>query len=88
LRLNNGWNPQFGGAILLILFPEAVGCILLSGFNQFVKRHLLFPKSLHVLLDHVGNSAQHPAGFTIFAQLALLRLFIMLILTNLPIILS
>jgi len=79
LWFNNSQNPQFGCAVLLISFTEVIGCVHPSRLCQFVKLHLLLLKYLHALLDHFGYCAHHPAGFAIFAQLALLCLFIILI---------
>jgi hypothetical protein len=86
LRLNDYLNPEFRCAVLLILFTEVVGCILPSGLSQFVDLHLLLPKRLHVLLYRFGDCAHHPARFIIFAQLALLSLFIILVFPILPIV--
>jgi len=86
LRLNECWNRQFGYAALLISFMEVLGCILPSRLCQLVKLHLLLPKPLDVLLHRFGDCAHHPAGFVIFAQLALLCLFIILIFPILPIV--
>jgi hypothetical protein len=86
LRLDNGWNTQFSGAVLLISFREVVGCILPSQLSQFVELHLLLPKSLHVLLERCGDCAHHPAGFVIFAQIALLSIFIILLFPIVPIV--
>jgi len=46
----------------------------------------LVPNPLHALLYHFGDCAHHQAGFVIFAQLALLSLFIILIFPILPIV--
>jgi hypothetical protein len=86
LRLDDCRNPQFQCALLLISFTEVVGCILSSRLSEFVELHLLLPKPLHALLYCFGDSAHHPAGFVIFAQLALLSLFIRLIFPILPIV--
>jgi hypothetical protein len=56
------------------------------GLSQFVELHLLLPKPLHPLLYPLGDCAHQPPGFIIFAQLALLSLFIMLIFPMLPIV--
>jgi len=77
-------NPHFGCAVLLISFTEVVGCILPSRLSQFVELHLLLPKPLNVLLYRFSDCAHHPAGFVIFAQLALLSLFIILIFPIFP----
>jgi len=66
------------------LIYRSVGCMLPSRLCQLVKLHLLLSKSLHALLHRVGDCAHHPAGFVIFAQLALLCLFINLIFPILP----
>jgi len=84
-RLNDGRNYQFRCAILLSSFTEVVGYIITSQLYQFVKLHLLLLKPLHSLLDPFGDCAHHPARFAIFAQLALLCLFI-LICSILPIV--
>jgi hypothetical protein len=62
------------------------GCILPPWLSQFVELHLLLPKFLHKLLDRFGDCSHHPAGFVIFAQLALLSLFVILIFPILPIV--
>jgi len=85
-RLNDWRNPQFRCAKLHISFTEVVGCILPARFSQFVRLHLLLSKPLHVLLYRFGDCANHPAGFVLFAQLALLSLYIRLILLFLPIV--
>src|SRR5258705_389746 len=79
LWLNDIWNPQLGGAVLLVSFTEVVGCILPSRLSQFVELHLLPQKPLHALLDRFGDCTHHLARFVIFAQIALLSLFIILI---------
>jgi len=56
------------------------GCVNWSSFI------CVWSKPLHALLYHVGVRAYHPAGFIIFAQLALLCLFIILIFRILPIV--
>jgi len=86
LGLNDGRNPQSRCAVLLICFTEVVGCILPSHLCQFVQLHLLLPKPLHAMLCHFADCAHHPAGFVIFAQLALLCPFIILIFPILPIV--
>jgi hypothetical protein len=86
LRLNDGRNPQFGGAVLLISFTKVVGCILPSRLSQFIEIHLFLPKPLHALLDSFGDCVHHPAGFVIFTQIALLSLFIIFLFPILPII--
>jgi len=75
---NDYQNRSFRCAILIISFTEVVGCVLPPQLCQFLKLHILQPKPLHVLLYHCGDCAHHPAGFVIFAQLALLGLFITL----------
>ena len=79
LQLNDGRNPQFRWAILLISSTDVVVCILLSWLGQFVKLHLLLAKSLYAPLYHFGDCSHHPAGFVIFTHLAQLYLFIILI---------
>ena len=86
MRLNNRRNPQFECAVLLISFTEVVCCILPSRLGQFVELHLLPPKPLHALLYCFGDCAHYPAGFIVFAQLALLSIFIILIFPILPIV--
>jgi len=86
LRLDDGRNPQLGGAVLFISFTEVVGCILSFRLGQLVEVHLLLPKSLHALLDRFGDCAHHPAGFVILAQIALLSLFIIFFFPILPIV--
>jgi len=86
LWLNDGQNPHFGCAILLIYFPKVVDGILPSQLCQFIKLHLLLPRSLHPLLYRFGDCAHRPAELVIFAQHALLSLFIILISPILPIV--
>jgi len=76
LQLIDSRNSHCRCAVLLISFTEVVGSILPSQLCQFVKLHLLLRKPLHALQYHFGDCAHHPAGFIIFAQLALLCLFI------------
>jgi len=78
LRLNEGHNHHFGGAVPLISYREVVGCILPSRLSQFVELHLPRLKPLYQLLDRFGDCTYHPAGFVIFAPLALLSLLIIL----------
>jgi len=79
-------NPKRGCAALLISFMDVADCVLPSRLCQFVKFHQLLPISLHVLWYWIGDCAHHPAGIVIFAQLALVCLFIILILPILPIV--
>ena len=76
LGLNDCWNVQFGHSVLLICFAEVVGCVPPSWLCQFVKLHLLLAKPLHAALYWFGDCADHPAGFVIFAQLALLCIIV------------
>jgi hypothetical protein len=82
--MNDCQNPQCGGALLLTLFTEVVGCILLSRLSQFVELYLLLLKSVHALQYRFSDFAHHSAGFVIFAQLVLLSLFIIVIFPILP----
>jgi len=63
---------------------KSIGCVPPSWWCQFVKLQLSQPKPLHVLLYCFEYCAHRPAGFVIFAQLALLYVFIILIFTILP----
>ena len=54
--------------------------------ESIVELHLLLPKPLRAPLYHFVDCAHHPAGFVIFAQLALLSLFIILIFPSFPIV--
>jgi len=73
---DNCRNIQFGYDIFLIFFTEVIGHVPQSRLCQFVKLHLLVPKSLHALLYRFRYSAHHPAGFIIFAQCVQLCIFI------------
>jgi len=84
LQFNNCRNHWFRCHLLLISFMWVVGCVPPSQLCQFVKLRPLLPKPRHPLLYRDGDSAHHPAGFVIFAQLALLCLFFILIFPILP----
>jgi len=84
LQLKHSRNPQCWCAVLHISFTKVIGWILASRLWLFVKLHLLLTEPLPALLRHVGECAHHPARFVIFAQLALLCLFIILIFPILP----
>ena len=86
LRFNNSQNPQFGCAVLLLSLTEVFGCVPPSRMCQFVKLYLLLLEPLHAMLDHFRYCAHHPAGLVIFAQLAQLCLFIILIFPIIPIV--
>jgi len=86
LQIHDCQNPQFGCDVLLISFTEVIGCVPPSRLSQFVKPRPLLPKTLHALQYHFGYCVHHLAGFVIFAQLALLCLFIILIFPILPIV--
>jgi len=88
LGLNHRCNLQFGGSVNLVPLTGVIGNIFPAWLYQFMKLHLLLPETLHPVLDHGGNCVHHPAGFIIFAQLARLCIFIViiLILPTLPII--
>jgi len=70
------WNLQIGCSVLLIFLVEVVCRIPPSWLCQLVKLHLRLPKPLHVALNRFGYCAHHPAGFVIFAQLALLWIIV------------
>jgi len=57
-----------------------------SWLSQFLELHSHLSKPLHALLVRFGDCVHHPAGFVIFAQLALLSLFFILILPIHPIV--
>jgi len=84
VQFNDCQYHQIGCAVLRISFPEVVSCVPPSRLCEFVKLHLLLPKPLNALLYRFGDCAHHPAGLIIFAQLALLCLFIILIFPILP----
>jgi len=86
LQLNYCLNPQFRCAILRISFRAVVSCVLPTRLCQFVKLYLLLLKPLQALWYHSGDCANDPAGFVIFAQLAMLCLFIIFIFPSLPIV--
>ena len=78
-ELNHCRDLQFSYHILFIPFTEVVCGVLPSRGFQFVPPHQLLPKSLDVVLNHFGNSALHPARFVIFAQLAPLCIWIIVL---------
>ena len=80
LRLNNSRNLQLGCPILLIPLTEVVGCVSPRWLCQFVKLHLRLPKMLPEILYCFRDFAYHPAGLVIIAQLAPLRIFLVIIL--------
>jgi len=86
LLLNDCRNLQSRFAVLLISFMEVIDCVLPSRLCQFVELHPRLRNPLLVLLHHFRNCAHHPAGFIIFAHLALLCLCIILIFPILPIV--
>ena len=79
LQLKDGQHQPFGLDVLLLSFTEGTGYLLPSSRGQFLKLNLHLTKPHHVLLHRFGDCAHHSAGFIIFAQLALLYLFIILI---------
>jgi len=79
-RFNDSRNLQFIHSVLQISLTEVVGCVSPSWLRQFVKLHLLLPKTLHATLYHLRDFAYHPAGFVIFAKLAQLSIFLIIIL--------
>jgi len=85
LWYNDCRNHQFRCAVLPVSVTETVSWVPPSRLCQFDKLCLLLPKALHTLLYRYVDCAHHPAGFIIFAQLALLCLFIMLIFPIIPI---
>jgi len=85
LRLNDCWNRQFRCAVHLFSCTEVVGSILPFPWCRLVKLHLLLLNSLHALQHCFGDYAHHPAWLVIFAHLALLCLFRILIFPILPI---
>jgi len=80
LWLHNRRNLQFSHSVLHICLMEVVGRVPTSRLHWFVKPHLLLPKALHVVLYCFGDCAHHPARFIIFAQLAKLCIFLIMIL--------
>jgi len=75
LRLDNCPNLQFGSPILHISITKVVGWIPPSGLGQFIKPHLLLPKTLHAVLYCFWYCAHHPARFIILTQLTKLSMF-------------
>ena len=86
LQLNDSLNHQCRCAVLPISSTEEFGWVLLSRSCQFIKLHLLLTKPLHLLLHVFSVCTHHQAGFVIFAQLALLSVFIILIFSILAIV--
>jgi len=79
LRLNDPRNHQFGSPVLRISLTEVVSRVSPARLPQFVKCHLLLPKTLHVMLYWFRDCAHHTAGFVMFAKIALLRIFLIII---------
>jgi len=73
-------NPQFGSPILHICLTEVVRCVPPSRLRQFVKPHLLLPKTLYALWYWFGDWAHHPARFVVITHLAELCMFFIIIL--------
>jgi len=69
-RLNDSRNLPFSGPVLLISLTEVDSRVSPAWLHQFVKLHLLLPKTLHVLLYCFRDWAHHPSGFVIFDKLA------------------
>ena len=86
LQLINCGNPLFRWALVRIFVMEVIGGVLHFRLCLYLKLHLFLPKHLHAMLCHLSECAHHPAGFILFAQLALLCLFIILIFPILPVI--
>jgi len=86
LGLHNCRDLQFSRPVVRISLTEVVGRIPPVWMSQFVKSHLLLPKAFHSVLYRVGDCAHHPAGFVIFAQVAKLCIYFIIILI-LPILL-
>jgi len=80
LGLHNCRNLQFICPILHISLTELVGCVPPSQLHQFVKPHLLLPKALCAVLYRFADGVHPPARFIIFAQLAKLCIFFIIIL--------
>jgi len=86
MRFNDCRNRQFRCALHRRSNEEVIGCVLPSQLCEFIKLHLLLPIPLDALLYCCGDCAHHPARFVIFAQLAPLCVFIILIFPILPIV--
>jgi len=79
---NDCRNLQFCCPVHSISFREVVGRLPPSWLCEFVKPHLLLPKSVQAVLYWFRDFAHHPAGFVIFAQLAQLCIFIIFLMIS------
>jgi len=79
---NDCRNLQFCCPVHWISFREVVGRLPPSWLCEFVKPHLLLPKSVQAVLYWFRDFAHHPAGFVIFAQLAQLCIFIIFLMIS------
>ena len=86
LRLHNCRNLQLSRPVLHISLTEVVDRVPPTWLGHFVKPHLLLPNALHAVLYHLGDFAHYLDRFVIFAQLAMLYIFFIIILL-IPIIL-
>jgi len=79
-RCNDRPNLQCGQHVHHICRREVVNRIHPFRLRQFIKPYLVLPKSLFELFDQFGDCAHHPAGSIIFAQLAPLWIFFIVVL--------
>jgi len=79
LWLNSCWKLQLGNPISRISLTDVVSRLSPSRLSQFFKLHMVLPNTLHALLHHFEDCAHHPAGFIIFAQLAQLWMFLIIL---------
>jgi len=70
LWLDNRRNLQFVSPILHYSLTEVVCCVPTSRLRQFIKLHLLLPKTLQAVVYCVGDCAHHPARSIVIPQLA------------------
>ena len=80
LRHHHCLNLQCTCRVLHVSSTEAVGCVPPSWLQQFVNHHLVLLNALHAVLYRFSDYAHHPARFIIFAQLAKLSIFLIIIL--------
>jgi len=79
LRFNDSRNLPFGCLVHPIILMEVVGRGSPAWLRQFVKLHLLLPKTLRAILYRFSDCAHHTARFVIFPKLALCRIFYIII---------
>jgi len=79
-QLNYSRNLEFSHPLLRISLIKVVCYVSPAWLHQFVKIHLLLPKTLYLMLYYFGNWGNHPAGFIIFTELTKFRIISIIIL--------